>query len=40
MWQLFPLFLPDEGLKWEKTYSFNLGVDFDLFKGKLSGVFE
>lgn len=32
--------LPNEGLKWEKTYSFNLGVDFDLFKGKLSGAFE
>ena len=25
---------------WEKTYSFNIGVDFDLFKGKLSGVFD
>lgn len=32
--------LPNEGLKWEKTNSFNLGVDFDLFKGKLSGSFE
>lgn len=32
--------LPNEGLKWEKTNSFNVGVDFDLFKGKLSGSFE
>lgn len=32
--------LPNEGLKWEKTNSFNIGVDFDLFKGKLSGSFE
>lgn len=32
--------LPNEGLKWEKTNSFNLGVDFDLFKGKVSGAFE
>ena len=32
--------LPNDGLKWEKTNSFNLGVDFDLFKGKLSGSFE
>ena len=32
--------LPNEGLKWEKTNSFNVGVDFDLFKGKLSGSFD
>ncbi len=32
--------LPNHGLRWEKTYSFNIGVDFDLFKGKLSGVFD
>lgn len=32
--------LPNEGLKWERTNSFNLGVDFDLFKGKLSGSFD
>ncbi len=32
--------LPNDGLKWEKTNSFNLGIDFDLFKGKLSGSFE
>ena len=32
--------LPNEDLKWEKTNSFNVGVDFDLFKGKLSGSFE
>ena len=32
--------LPNHGLRWEKTYSFNLGIDFDLFKGKLSGAFE
>ena len=32
--------LPNRGLKWEKTNSFNVGVDFDLFKGKLSGTFD
>ena len=32
--------LPNLDLKWEKTNSFNFGMDFDLFKGKISGVFE
>ena len=32
--------LPNEDLKWEKTNSVNTGIDFDLFKGKLSGSFE
>ena len=32
--------LPNRNLKWEKTYSFNLGIDFSLFKGKISGAFE
>ena len=32
--------LPNRDLKWEKTYSFNLGIDFSLFKGKLSGAFD
>ena len=32
--------LPNEGLQWEKTNSFNTGVDFDLFNGALSGSFE
>lgn len=32
--------LPNHGLKWEKTRSVNVGIDFDLFKGALSGSFE
>ena len=32
--------LPNLDLKWEKTNSFNVGVDFDLFKGKFFGSFE
>lgn len=32
--------LPNPGLKWEKTSSFNIGADFSLFKGFLSGTFE
>ncbi|WP_065220558.1 MULTISPECIES: SusC/RagA family TonB-linked outer membrane protein [Butyricimonas] len=32
--------LPNPDLEWEKTNSFNLGVDFDFFKGKLSGSFD
>jgi len=32
--------LPNLDLEWERTNSFNLGVDFDLFKGKLAGSFE
>lgn len=32
--------LPNRDLKWEKTYSFNLGLDFSLFKGALSGAFD
>lgn len=32
--------LPNLDLKWEKTNSFNVGLDFDFFKGKLFGSFE
>lgn len=32
--------LPNHGLRWEKTRSFNIGVDFDLFKGIIVGSFE
>ncbi|WP_303179281.1 SusC/RagA family TonB-linked outer membrane protein [uncultured Butyricimonas sp.] len=32
--------LPNLDLEWEKTNSFNFGVDFDLFKGKLVGSFD
>lgn len=32
--------LPNEGLKWEKTNSFNVAADFDLFKGRISGTFD
>lgn len=32
--------LPNPGLKWEKTRSFNLGTDFSFFNGILSGTFE
>ena len=32
--------LPNPGLKWEKTSSFNIGVDFSLFNGIISGTFE
>ena len=32
--------LPNIDLKWEKTNSFNMGIDFDLFNGAVSGSFE
>ncbi|WP_292268669.1 SusC/RagA family TonB-linked outer membrane protein [Butyricimonas sp.] len=32
--------LPNPDLEWEKTNSFNLGVDFSLLKGKISGSFD
>lgn len=32
--------LQNLGLKWENTASFNTGVDFSIFNGKLSGTFE
>lgn len=32
--------LPNPGLKWEKTASFNIGCDFSFFYGALSGSFE
>lgn len=32
--------LPNPGLKWEKTSSYNVGIDFTLFRGILSGSFE
>eukprot|EP01029_Cantina_marsupialis_P027308 TRINITY_DN759_c0_g1_i1.p1 TRINITY_DN759_c0_g1~~TRINITY_DN759_c0_g1_i1.p1 ORF type:complete len:1199 (-),score=125.62 TRINITY_DN759_c0_g1_i1:1617-5213(-) len=31
---------PNDYLKWEKTRSYNIGVDFSLFKNRLSGTFE
>lgn len=32
--------LPNPGLRWEKTQSFNIGADFSLFRGIVSGTFE
>lgn len=32
--------LSNPNLKWETTSSYNAGLDFDLWKGKLSGTFE
>ncbi|WP_279193598.1 TonB-dependent receptor [Butyricimonas paravirosa] len=32
--------LPNPGLKWEKTTSINLGLDFSLFKGAISATVE
>lgn len=34
------LSLPNPGLRWEKTQSYNVGVDFSLFGGRLSGAFD
>lgn len=31
---------PNAGLRWEKTAVFNVGVDFDLFRNRLSGSLE
>ncbi len=30
----------DEALKWEETTSYNIGVDYGLFEGRISGSFE
>ncbi|WP_169306846.1 SusC/RagA family TonB-linked outer membrane protein [Pedobacter polaris] len=32
-----PITLPNKLLSWEKTTQYNLGLDFDLFKGRISG---
>lgn len=32
--------LPNNGLRWEKTRSFNIGTDFSLFKGRFNAMFE
>ena len=32
--------IPNLNLEWEKTNSFNFGIDFDLFQSKISGSFE
>lgn len=32
--------LPNQGLRWEKTYAFDLGIDFSLFNGRLGGSFD
>lgn len=34
------LSLPNQGLRWEKTFSFDLGIDFSLFNGVLNGGFD
>lgn len=33
-------YLPNPDLRWEKTTSYNVGLDFSLWKGRLSGVFD
>lgn len=33
-------YYPNPDLRWEKTTSYNLGLDFNLWKGRLSGTFE
>lgn len=32
--------MANKGLKWERTQAFNLGLDFGLFNGRLSGVID
>lgn len=32
--------LPNRGLRWEKTRSYNIGTDFSFFNGKLSAAFD
>ena len=36
----YPSTIGNNDLKWETTYTANAAVDFDLFKGRLSGTFE
>ena len=31
--------LQNEGLKWERTSSWNVGLDFGFFNGRLNGAF-
>lgn len=33
-------YLPNPDLRWEKTVSYNIGLDFSLWEGRLSGVFD
>lgn len=33
-------YLPNHDLRWEKTYSFNVGTDFALFENRISGSLE
>jgi TonB-linked SusC/RagA family outer membrane protein len=35
-----PISLPNSALKWERTTQYNLGVDFTLFKGRVSGALD
>lgn len=35
-----PISMPNAGLGWEKTAQLNLGVDFDLYKGRISGALD
>lgn len=34
------LYPPNSGLRWEKTGVFNIGLDFDMFKSRISGSIE
>lgn len=37
---VYPSSMANNDLKWETTYTANLAIDFDLFKGRLSGTAE
>jgi TonB-linked SusC/RagA family outer membrane protein len=37
---VFPSSMANSDLKWETTYTANVAVDFELFKGRLGGTFE
>lgn len=37
---VFPLNMANDDLKWETTYTTNLGIDFGLFNSRLSGTIE
>ncbi len=39
-WGFIPQFVPNPKLKWESTQSLNLGLDFGLFQGRISGTVE
>lgn len=38
--QLGPVRNANPNLRWEKKYEYNMGVDFDLFKGRLGGAID